>query len=184
MKMVWPLILVLFFKTGVAEAMPETGQPLPPILIENKGEVVVIDDELRFRPWSSEHLKGGWVLLQYLAARPSADKLNRWALDEITARAERGGLRDFMLYNIVNVDDVTLGATGFALSALKSNKKKYPGSPMIADMGLGRSAWGLKGQSSAIFLLDADSRILFFRDGALSSADFEQVLDLLKISPD
>jgi uncharacterized protein len=143
----------------------------------------VIDDELRFRPWSTEQLQGRWTLLQYLAARPSADKLNRWALDEITGRAARGGLRDFALYNIVNVDDVTLGATGFALSALKSNKKKHPDSPMIADMGHGRARWGLQSGSSAIFLLDADSRVLFFRDGALSEADVGHILDLLKENP-
>jgi uncharacterized protein len=180
MKLFWPLVLLLTVTSGFVHATPETGQPLPSILIEDKGEVLVIDDELRFRPWSSEQLKGRWTLLQYLAARPSADKLNRWALDRITGLAARGTLRDFALYNIINVDDVTLGATGFALNALKSNKKKFPDSPMIADMDHGRARWGLQQQSSAIFLLDADSRVLFFRDGALSAADFEHLLELLK----
>lgn len=179
MKPIWSLVLLLISSVSLAQHSVQVGEPLEPLHIDDKGEISVVDDELRFRPWSSDSLKGQWTLMQYLAARPSADKTNRWALNAITGQAEQGGLREFSLYNIVNVDDVTFGATSFALNALKTNKKKYPDSPMIADMGHGREHWGLTKKSSAIFLLDADSRVLFFRDGALSQADVDQIIALL-----
>ena len=179
MKTAWTIVLLLSLEIAAAQQAPELGQPLPPLLIADKGAVEVVDNELHFEPWSTTQLKGQWTLLQYLAARPSADKLNRWALNAITARAEQGDLREFELYNIINVDDVTFGATGFALSALKRNKKKHPDSPMIADMGKGRAHWGLKKKSSAIFVLDEKSRVRFFRDGGLDEGDVERIIELL-----
>ena len=175
-----PLIVLLLIASSVAaQRAPVVGEVLPGILIEDKGEVAVIDDELRFEPWSSAALRGQWTLMQYLAARPSADKLNRWALDEISGLADNGDLRDFKLFNIINVDDVSFGATGFALGAIKSNKKKHPEAPMVADMGHGRAHWGLNPKSSAIFVLDPDNRVRFFRDGALSQADVQRIIGLL-----
>lgn len=173
------IVLLLSVTSAAAQGVPAIGEVLPELLIEDKGEVAVIDDELHFQPWSSAALRGHWTLLQYLAARPSADKLNRWALDEISGRADNGHLREFKLYNIINVDDVSFGATGFALGAIKSNKKKHPEAPMVADMGHGRAHWGLTPRSSAIFVLDPDSRVRFFRDGALSQADVQRIVSLL-----
>ncbi len=184
MKILCSVILILAVTSAVAQTAPVIGQTLPALLIDEKGEIDVVNDELVFKPWSSEQLKGHWTLLQYLAARPSADRLNRWALDAITERAEESELRDFRLYNIINVGDVTFGATGFAMNALKSNKQEHPDSPMIADMDYGRAHWGLQKKSSAILLLDADNQVLFIREGRLSQADVEHIIDLLRQAAD
>ncbi|WP_420429163.1 YtfJ family protein [Algiphilus sp.] len=175
------LFTALLFACSAASAQqrPEVGQPLPAITIDDEGEATIVDDTLRFTTWCSDALKGGWTLLQYLAARPSADRLNRWALDDITAPDKAEALRAFQLYNIININDVTFGATRFALRAIKSNKKKHPDAPMIADRGKGQSFWGLQEGSSAIFLLDEDNRVVFFREGALDRADVDRILDLL-----
>ncbi len=174
------LFLLLLVST-LGSAAPLVGQPLPVLLIEDKGEAVIVGENLEFQPWSTDNLRGRWTLMQYLAARTGARKINRPAIDAIQAAAGAEGFRDYRLINLINVDDVVLGLTGIAMGILETNKKKYPDSPMIADMDHGRRLWELQRKSSAIFLLDADNRVRFFKDGALDATDIARVVNLLRL---
>jgi uncharacterized protein len=175
------LLLMGLTLPAAASSVPRVGQPLPALEIHDKGELYLVDGRVALRPWSTENLRGHWTMLQYLAARPEASRLNRPAIDKMGAAAEAGGYRPYQLINIVNVDDVTLGATGFAMGALESNKRQYPDAPMIADMGSGLSLWGLSSRSSTIMLLDPDLIVRFVKDGELAASDIERVMDILRV---
>ena len=176
--------LASLWLAGTAAAAPQLDQPLPPVQVEDRGEARVSGDEVVFVPWTSDSLRGRWTLLQHLAARLGVDKLNRPAIDAVAAAVQNGGYRPYQLVNIINVDDVAFGATGFAVSAIQSNKKKHAAFPMIADRGLGAARWGLQPKTSAIFLLDEHNVVRFFREGALGPADVQRILELLALPAD
>ncbi len=160
-----------------AWAVPEVGQPLPAAAIADKGELFIAGDDIEFKPWDTNKLKGQWTLLQYMAARPSASEVNRRVIDAVALKQTEGV--DIRVLNIINVDDVTFGATGFALRELKKNKFKYPETTLIADMDSARELWNLKRKGSAVFLLDADNQVQFFKDGTLSDTELAALLALL-----
>ena len=155
------------------------GDTLPPLRIESPGEILLENDRFAYVPWDSSVLAGKRQVLQYLAARMAARDLNR----PFTDRLERSGipLETYHVTTIVNLDDALFGTRGFVVSELERNKRKYSLSTIVADAdGTGRTAWGLKPKSSAILILDAAGRVLFFRDGAMSEQEIEQALELLR----
>lgn len=175
------LCLILGALSSAAAATPMPGQPLPALEIHDKGELHLVERQILLRPWRTENLRGQWTLLQYLAARPEASRLNRPAIDAIGKAAKAGGYRPYRLVNIVNVDDVPFGATAFAMSALERNKRQYPDAPMIADMGHGREHWQLAPGGSAMLLIDENLVVRHFVDGAVDDAGVERMLDLLRL---
>lgn len=170
------ILFALFFCT-VALGAPETGQPLPVANIADKGELFIVGDDIEYRPWSTERLKGRWTLLQYMAARPKASEVNRHVVDAVAAKQGEGV--DIRVLNIINVRDVTFGATGFAMRELKKNKFKYPETTLIADMDSARQLWDLQKKGSSIFLLDDDNTVVYFKDGIVSDAELTALLAML-----
>ena len=70
----------------VADAEPiRQGMVLPPLDIDDKGELVINGDDIEYQPWSTAELMDKVVVLQYMAARPSAQKMNRQFNDAFKA---------------------------------------------------------------------------------------------------
>lgn len=175
------LVFTLLAASCLARAAaPVSGEPLPDLTIDEKGEIFVVNDEIEFKTWSSTLQHGQWQLFQCIAARKSASDLNLWAVHEIEAERDAGNIQDFKLATIVNVSDVLFGAISFAVNALKKNKLKYPESTLVADLGHAHKRWELEPKSSALILLDPDNIVRFFHDGALSRDDVDQILKLLR----
>lgn len=157
------------------------GEPLPDLQIDNKGELVLKDkDEVGFEPWSSQALdtQGAVQIVQYMAARPSSEKQIRPFTDKLEEIAYPVELHH--VTTVVNLDDVTFGMSGFALSELESNKRRYPMSTLVGDWsGEGLKAWDLSPKSSALMILDATGKVLFFKDGKLNQQEIDQALALI-----
>lgn len=154
------------------------GEPLPPLRIDSPGELRLDGDRIEYAPWDSTRLGDKLQIVQYLAARASARDINR----PFTDRLERSGipLERYHLTTIVNLDDALFGTRTFVMSELESNKRRYFRSSIVADdAGAGRAAWGLAAKSSAVLLVDGNGRVLFFREGAMSETEIEQVLALV-----
>lgn len=175
-------LLGLIFTVGQASATEITvGEAFPPLNIESRGELVIKGEEVEFTPWSSASMAGNVVYFQYMAGRPSADKMNR----HVNNALEESGIEDdnFISTVIVNLDDVTFGASGFAVKEMKKNKKKYPHTHLIADEnGAGRISMGLQEESSAIGVIDKQGKVLFFKDGKLTESETAQVIELIRTS--
>lgn len=164
---------------NLAQATITSGAPLPSLSIENKGELVLQGDTVTYQHWSTAALTGKVQVLQYMAGRMAASKLNEPFTDQLKTRGFP--LDKYHVTTIINLSDAFFGTSGFVNSELKSNKKKYPKSSIVADKsGLGATLWGLKRQSSAIFVLSPTGEVLFFKDGALSAEEIDNVLALIQ----
>jgi len=178
----WPLAALICLLALPAVAL-QPGEALPPLAIERLGEIRLEGDEARYAPWRSDALDRRIQVLQYLAARHAARALNK----PFTDRLERSGipLNRYHVTTIVNLDDALFGTRGLVVSELEKNKRRYHLSTIVADeAGDGREAWRLTKGSSAIIILDETGRVRFFRDGALSAAEIEQALDLVRSGSD
>lgn len=110
------------------------GQPVPLLSISDRGELSLVNDEVRYHRWDSSQLPGRVRIIQYIAGRTSAKDLNN-AL--ITAVKNAAFPRSkFQATTIVNTDDAIPG-TGF-LSAIKLRRTSgsIPGrSLLLTAMG-------------------------------------------------
>lgn len=174
------LLALLLTASVTVRAEPiAVGAPLPALAIEKPGELTLQGDDIRFAPWDSSQLSGRVHVLQYLAGRMAASKLNEPLTDRLDA--EDFPTDQHRVTTIINLDDALWGTGGFVMGELKSNKRRYPEAGIIADgSGLGLRTWQLEANSSAIAVLDADGMVRFYRQGALSSAEIEQVVALIR----
>ncbi len=158
------------------------GSSLPQLTVANKGELVLNDKgEIGFAPWSSNKLDTATKvqIVQYMAARPAAESQVRPFTDAL--EAEKFPAEFHHVTTVVNLSDVTFGASGFALSQLESNKRRYPESSLVGDWnGIGQQQWGLERKSSALFILDAEGKLLFFKDGMLNAKEIEHAIGLIR----
>lgn len=179
LSLCWVLALATFFHAAsIAEGI-RTGSPLPALAIEDKGELVIAGEEVDFKPWSTAEFDGNVVYLQYMAARPSSDKMNRHVNDAL----ENAGFAEgsFNSTVVINLDDVTFGASGWALKELKKNKLKHPNAHLIADSeGKGLKTWDLKKKNSAIGIIAKNGEVLFFKEGALDENEVANIITLIK----
>lgn len=176
-------LLILFLALSApafADAI-RVGSALPTLEIKEKGELLLEDDdEVTFRPWSTEQLDttAEVQIIQYMAARPSAEKQIRPFTDALEAAEYPENLHH--VSTVINLDDVTFGMSGWALSEIKENKRKYPTSTMVADWeGKGLKRWNLESKSSALFILDKEGQVLFFKDGKLNEQEIDRALKLI-----
>ncbi|WP_058912559.1 YtfJ family protein [Entomohabitans teleogrylli] len=157
----------------------ETHQRVPPIGINDKGELVLKNDSFSYQAWNSARLPGKVRVIQHIAGRSSAKEMNA-ALVEAIKAANLPHDR-YQTTTIVNTDDAIVGTGMFVRSSIEGNKKQYPWSQFIVDSnGAAKNAWHLESGGSAIVVLDKDGRVQFAKDGALSQQEVQQVITLLQ----
>jgi YtfJ family uncharacterized protein len=150
---------------------------LPAFTIEELGEVLLSEDEYRYAPWHSNTNPGTVHVMQYLAGTISASKIYRPFTDRVK---EKFGLQGYYVTTIINLDDALWGTRGFAVSEVKSSKRKFPHSSMVLDSkGSGRIAWKLGKKGSALAIIDKDGNILFYTDAPMSESELESGLELI-----
>jgi YtfJ family uncharacterized protein len=156
------------------------GEALPPLTVDDIGELVLRDDEVEYSPWKTVGMAGGRVhVIQYMAARMSAKAMNEPFTERL--KAAKLPLDRYHVTTIVNVDDAMFGTRGFVMAELESNKRRYFKSTIVADArGEGLRVWSLQPRSSAIIIVDPDHRVRFFREGALSEPEIGAALDIVR----
>ncbi len=174
------LTLALFWSlaSSVLAATIETGSTLPQIMIQAKGELVLVSDKITYQSWQSDQHLGKAQIVQHLAARMSASKLNQAfydALHKLNLPKDR-----YASVSILNLDDTLWGSSWFVISEMRKNKKKYPHAILIADFeGVAQKTWQLEKKSSAIMLIDKTGSVRYFKEGKLSENDILQLLTRL-----
>ncbi|WP_162932468.1 YtfJ family protein [Solimonas sp. K1W22B-7] len=177
-KMLKPVLLLLaslFVSSALAGRL---GAPLPALKIDNKGEIVLQGDgQAGYRAWDSTRLdtRGRVSIVHYLAARREAEKETRLFLE----RLKKAGLpRDlYLLTSIVNVDDVTFGMSSMAVSEMEKTKRQDPATALVIDYaGQGQKTWGVPARHSALFVLGADGKVIFAKEGGLNPEEVEQAM--------
>jgi hypothetical protein len=173
------VLLLALLGVAVQARAFQPGDTLPPLRVEELGELHLDGEAFSYTPWQSDALAGKVQVVQYMAARQSAKSLN----EPFTDRLRDSGIPDerFHVTTIVNLDDAMFGTRGFVVGELEKNKKRYFRSSIVADAhGLGLKAWRLAPKSSAIILLGPDARVRFFREGAMTPAEIEQALQIVR----
>ncbi len=157
----------------------EKNQRVAPLGIADKGELILDNDKFSYKNWNSSQLAGKVRVLQHIAGRSSAKEKNAGLIEAI--KAAKFPHDRYQTTTIVNTDDAIVGTGMFVRSSIESNKKQYPWSQFVVDSnGAAKKAWQLQGGGSAIVVLDKNGRIQYAKDGSLTQAEVQQVMNLLQ----
>lgn len=168
------LLLVLWPLAGSAHNFI-IGERVTPIVISDKGELLLHDNRLRYQPWRSSEFAGKVRVVQYIAGRTTAKKKNALLINAI--KNANFPVDRFQPTTLINTDDEIPGTGFFVRKKIEKNKKRYPWAQFIIDShGLGRKSWQLEEESSAVVVLDYAGRIQWAKEGALTPEDVCQVL--------
>ncbi len=165
------LVLPLLSLTAFAEA-PAVDRPLSPLVIEDRGELVLKGDDFDYRPWRSDRQPGPVHVLQYFAGTKSASETFAPFTDHLQERLEPGS---YHVTTVINLDAALWGTTGFVVSELEDNKRRYPDATMVLDAeGLGASVWQLGKKGALLAIMNADGTVRFLSREPLNKGQIEQ----------
>jgi YtfJ family uncharacterized protein len=179
MRHLTTILIALGVSALAVAATPLPGERLEPFNLENPGELVLVGDDVRHRPWSFQGVLGRPTYLQHMAARIGLDETYKPLSDELEARDYAPG--DYYAVAIVNRADAAFGSGLFVNAALESNKRRHPDANIVVDAeGKVLERWGLQPKSAALLILDSDGTVLFFKEGELTPQEQAQALKLLE----
>jgi len=174
-------LIALTLLAGSASAhasTPEVGNALPAVVIEDKGEITLSENELDYVAWSSSANPGKAHVLQYFPGTQSASKIFEPFTDLLRDNLE---MNSYHVTTLVNLDAAMWGTTGFVVSEVESKKKEYPLATMVLDKdGAGARAWSLGDKGSVLVVLDQDGVIRYVARAAMSEEELSQTLDTVR----
>lgn len=154
------------------------GGRLPDLNIEDRGELVLQDDEISYQPWNYPQQPGKVHIVQYMAATKSAGDMNKPFRDRLDTDLPDDS---FSTSTILNMDDATWGTGAFVMSELKSNKRQYPRAVIVVDEeGEGIRQWQLQNDSSAVLVVDQQGTVRYFKQGKMTDAEIDSALQLIR----
>ncbi len=179
-KKIAPTVAAISFALLSQAALAlELNQPLPAVEVTQRGETILTGEKITYQSWSSTSLTGKVRVVQHLAGRSSAKKINEALIDQL--KAAKFNEEKYQTTTILNTHDAVWGTTAVVMSKAEKNKKLYPWSSIVVDdKGTVRSTWKLQEKSSAVAVLNQSGEVLFFKDGALTSEEVTRVIDLIK----
>ena len=165
------------FLTSAHNLIP--GQPLPPVGVTDRGELIVQQDKIRYQRWNTDRLAGKTGIVLHMAGRLAAKESNAALIQAIENAGFPG--TTVQIVTIVNTDDAVPGSAIFVRQSLESSKKETPGAQFVVDAtGAVRRSWQLVEGGSAVVILGKQGRIRFAHDGALTDEQVRQVIALVQ----
>lgn len=196
MRMGWMMLGLLALAAAPAPAgQLVVGEPLPAVDVPEKGWLVpeydIVDGKMvhkegtsvTHRPFSSSELKGKIRTIYHLAARVGIDEINKPYIDALIAAELPQKLPDspYKTITVLNTGDALWGTAGLAHARMESSQKEYPHAEYVIDSkGSALAAWGLEEKNSAVILIDAESKVLWFKEGKLTDAEISEAVGLIK----
>jgi YtfJ family uncharacterized protein len=157
---------------------PITAAPLPPLAIEDRGEMIMDGDEFSFVPWSSDKDPGKVHILQYFSGTISHRDLFSPFTDLLQAELD---YTKYHVTTIINLDRALWGTKGFVVSELKDSKRQYPLATMVLDEdGVGVEQWQLGEQGSVLAIMGNDGVVQFVSHGPLDETQMQTSLELVR----
>ncbi|MEM9257274.1 MAG: YtfJ family protein [Pseudomonadota bacterium] len=168
----------IVFSGSLAAQAPTVGSPLPPLAIDDRGELMLSDGDLDFKPWNSSDLPGNVYVIQYFGATMSDSKI----FEPLTNQMQQQLPPDTAhVTTIINMDKAMWGTTGFVMSELKKNKQQHPLATMVVDEdGKGATTWELDGDSVILIVMDKQGMVKFISKESLSDEQLTSTIDLIK----
>ncbi len=155
------------------------GETLPDAKVAAYGEIVMQGKGVAYQPWATQNMLGKVRVIQAIAGRSSAKEMNSALMSAITAAEFPQD--SYQTTTIINQDDAIWGTGSFVKSSAQDSKQEFPWSSMVLDKnGVIASSWALQESSSAIIVQDKQGKVLFVKEGALTTEEINQVLGLIK----
>jgi len=128
---------------GIAAAHNiQVGQTLPNVTVPDQGEIMLSGDKIIYQPWESTQLSGKVRVIQAIAGRSSAKKMNAEIIEAI--KAANLSAEIYQTTTIINQDDSIWGTGGLVKSSAEDSKQEFSWSSMVVDAdGTVQSAWQL-----------------------------------------
>lgn len=159
----------------------EIGQQVHSVSVDSHGELLLENDSIRYDQWSSQNMLGKVRVIQAIAGRKSAKKMNAPLMAAITGA--KFPPESYQTTTIINQDDAMWGTGSFVKSSAEDSKQEFPWSSLVLDEnGMVALAWDLEPENSAIIVQDKAGEILYIKEGSLSEEEIDQVLNLIKDS--
>ncbi len=180
LKMLSTLILSATPLIAMAHTI-EVGKILPNVNVAKHGELRLKGDNIEYTEWSTNQLIGKVRVIQAIAGRSSAKKMNSPLMTAISS--QKYPKETYQTTTIINQDDAVWGTSSFVKSSAEDSKKEFSWSSIVLDKkGSTAEVWELQDKSSAIAVLDKTGSVLFIKEGALTEEDIGKVLELIQAS--
>jgi hypothetical protein len=175
--------MLLMIASGAALAeVPTVQSPLPLLNITDRGELKLEDNEFSYTPWGSEQNRGKVHIVQYFGGTKSDSEIFKPFTDLLQ---ETFGVGTYHVTTIINLDAALWGTSGFVVSEVKENKRKFPLSTMVLDEdGAGVSAWQLGKPGAGLVILDSQGIVRYFTTEAMSAEEMRASVDLVRSNMD
>jgi YtfJ family uncharacterized protein len=155
------------------------GERLSDLSIADRGELVLSDGDVEYKPWSYPQQPGKVHVVQYMAATMSASKIQEPFRDKMGTDLPQDNA--FLSTTILNLDEAMWGTSGMVVSKLKSSKQAFPYAVMVVDeKGAGLSQWQLEKENSAVIVTDAAGVVRYFKQGSMTEAEIDSTLALIR----
>lgn len=175
------LIAALFLSLPLMlhAASIEQDKGLPSLIIDDKGEIFLVDEGTEFKIWNSDNLTGKLHILHYMSANISGRAINKDFTDATKTLLTYGD--KYLITTILNLDDAYWGTSSFVIHELKKNKEKYPYASLVVDKeAYGRKHWSLQKNSSNIAVINKKGKVIFFKEGPLSEEEVKSTIKLIE----
>ncbi|MCW9709304.1 YtfJ family protein [Avibacterium sp. 21-586] len=174
------LASILLFTSTVSYAHNiQLNTDLPNVIVSQKGELIIKNQDISYQPWQASQLKGKVRVLQHIAGRSAVKEKNLPLMEAIKKQKFNSEL--YQTTNIINSDDAIFGTGAFVVSSVKEAKVQNPYSQVVLDeKGMVKNTWHLKEKESLIIVLDRNGKVKFVQEGKLSSEQIQQIIRLIQ----
>jgi len=157
---------------------PVLNAPLPTVVIEERGELVLAEDQFSYRMWNSDFNPGKPHIIQYFAGTMSASKTFEPFTDRLQQEFDLGL---YHVSTVINLDASIWGTTGFVVSEVKSSKAEFPLSTMVLDKaGTGASRWELGKKGALLAVIDNSGKVRYLAREPLVETELETATELVR----
>lgn len=135
-RLIVALIIMLLLPGAQAHNFV-TGKPVPPVYIQEGGELLLNNEEIHYQKWNSTQLAGKVRIIQYIAGRKSAKKKNSLLIKAV--EIANFPQDRFQPTTIVNTDDAIFGTGYFVAGKIEKINAAIRGrnlllTPMVWDV--------------------------------------------------
>jgi YtfJ family uncharacterized protein len=188
-------LLALFIVPIAGAGEIKLNHTLPPVTVEDKGLLVseyeIIKQkmvfkegtEIKYRKWKSRELTGRVNTIYHLAAWSGIDQINKPYIDALIAAELPEKMPDspYKTTTILNTNDSFWGTAGIASMRFKNSQKEFPYACYVNDeQGHVQKTWGLKTGGSAVIVVNAEGRVIYFKEGKMTEPEIRNVVSMIK----
>ncbi len=181
MKLLQSLLLAtscLIASATIASGSLSVGGTVPPLKIDDRGEIILQGDDVDYTPWDSGRLRDGVHVVQYIGATMGDKDKFKPLTDRIEQEFEPGSVT---VTTLINMDAALWGTGGFVAAEIKKNKQAYPQAIIVLDEdGIGTDIWGLGEDGIALLIIDREGVVRYVAKEGLDQKTLAESLDLLR----